>query len=436
MIQGSPKSQFLDRNSGGAFSAPTGFDEHYPMSQVFLIALVCYAPLINSLLPTTHFGSGIPDLDLVTLLFLLLVPVFTFELLISKQIKTNAWLFIVFGYFSIVLASVSWSPWYRYDVSTVRDIVVTCGFPVLIATLGVNLFHNRNFLYSYLRHLVFSATFQALVCIGQFLRNVSLPVDSLRAAGTLGNPNLVAIFLVLSLSALLFLKHQQRFSSKFPLLAQGIIFAGLLCTISRKGLITAAVVYFLFYFFYRQYQRVLMVLAVVALSSLLVFLFSHTVAARFTTQELESQFGGKWEMMMAGVDIFEKNPIIGLGYKGYYESFGNYFPNPWVKKYDAHNEYATALANFGTVGFSFFLLIFILPLLQAKRLLKNTNSPWEEALPDYRRAIGVFALTSIIPFMMSAFYAGALFYQNVVVFVLYLNISILYATGSIREREN
>lgn len=417
----------------GKDGIPNGGDTERPvhyfsLSQKLLIGVVCYAPVINSVLPKTEFGEGIPDLDLVTTLSLFLVPVFFVESLFASQMKINLWLFSVFGFFCIVLGSVSWSPWYTFNLSTVREIVFTCGFPVVIATLGVNLFRNPDFVHKYMRHFVFAAAIMAGICVCQFVLDTSRFGNLTRAAGTLGNPNLVAVFLVLALPIVLYLQGKGNYSMKVSILLESIIFAGIVSTVSRKGLMTAGVVYLIFYIYHRQYRRVIFVLLGIAIAASLAFSFSHTVAQRFEAKELEGQLGGKWSMMMAGIDIYTKNPVIGLGYQGYYESFNKYFPNPWKKKYDAHNEYATVLANYGTLGFLVFMLIFIHPLVWARRFVRRQKQAMNADLSSYQSEMGILAIGSIVPFMMSAFYAGTLFYQTVVVYALYMNVSMMYAS--------
>ncbi len=423
-----PQSNNKEREHQDGTSDST---HHFRLSRNLVIGLVCYAPLVNAILPKTDFGPGIPDLDFVTVLSLLLVPILVFELLFSPHIEINVWLLLVFAYFCIVITSVSWSPWYAYDVGTVREIVVSTGFPVVIATLGVNIFPNLHFVHVYMRHLLRAAIIMSGICIGQFALDTTRFGDVTRAAGTLGNPNTVAVFLVLTLPAFLYLKARGHISSRLSVIFQTAVFAGLFSTVSRKGLITAAVVFVIFYMYKQQYRKVLAVIMALCVAALIAFTYSQTVAQRFATSELESQFGGKWVMMLAAIDIFEKNPIIGLGYQGYYESFYTYFHNPWVKKYDAHNEFATALANFGLVGFTIFMLIFLHPLIWARRLMSGTTSSMSTIKDNVRRHqtdMAIIAITSVIPFMMSAFYAGTLFSQNVVVHVLYLNISMMYAS--------
>ena len=109
------------------------------------------------------------------------------------------------------------------------------------------------------------------------------------------------------------------------------------------------------------------------------------------------------------------------GYKGYYENFGKYFPYSPERKYDAHNEYVTALANYGILGFIPFMLIFLYPLFYAFKNLKYSG---------LQKEMAILGIAVIIPFMLNIAFAGTAFYQQVLTSLFYTHTSFIF----IKER--
>ena len=122
-------------------------------------------------------------------------------------------------------------------------------------------------------------------------------------------------------------------------------------------------------------------------------------------------------MVLAGVDMFKKKPLYGWGYKGYYNSFGRYFKYSVRRKYNAHNNYVTALANYGLLGFIPFMGIFLYPLV------KSFGKIWSNKDLQSEKTLAAITLLSIIfPFMCSAWFAGKLMYKPVITNLLYVYI--------------
>ena len=129
-------------------------------------------------------------------------------------------------------------------------------------------------------------------------------------------------------------------------------------------------------------------------------------------------------MTVAGFKMFQEKPLFGNGYEGYYQRFGEFFRFSWSRKYDAHNEFITALANYGVVGFSFFVLIFLYPLNYARKILKRYRRG--QLLSRFRKNMAVICISTVIPFMLNASYAGTVFSKVVVVYILYVHISFVF----------
>jgi O-antigen ligase len=118
-----------------------------------------------------------------------------------------------------------------------------------------------------------------------------------------------------------------------------------------------------------------------------------------------------------------------LGYKGYYENYGDYI-GEYGKKYDPHNIFVSALTDYGLVGFTLFMGIFLYPLLYSlKIILKERKEEGDNSLFD----MAVICITSVIPLMLNGFFSGRLFFKPVILFILYTQISFVFQTGYLKS---
>jgi O-antigen ligase len=251
--------------------------------------------------------------------------------------------------------------------------------------------------------------------------------EFIRTTGTRGNSNSLAIALVFSIPCLLYAAEKKIISPKLCTASFILITTGVICTVSRKGLIALVLSIILYYFLSKRYKRVLALIIGIAIVSVLLSGVS-TVSHRFEKDELEFHLSGKWAMTLAGWDMFLNNPGAGLGYKGYYDNFRKYFPYSPYKKYDAHNIFITALANYGLLGFLPFIGIFLYPLLLAFKSLRNQNRD-----PSGLNTSGFakIAICSIIPFMVYGSGAGGGFQNTVSVSLLYSNAALFLANRNL-----
>ena len=157
---------------------------------------------------------------------------------------------------------------------------------------------------------------------------------------------------------------------------------------------------------------------------------SYIITQRFEEKEFMQHWTEKWEMTKAGWRMFETSPLIGLGYRGYYENYRRFNPNAHRDKYDAHNIYITALANYGLLGFLPFIAIFLYPLVKAIKILRSkTRNPNSQIL----NKMAIICATSLIPFMLSGWFAGGLFYSPLGMSLLYTNLSLFFAQLTIEK---
>ena len=379
-------------------------------------------PIVDIFLPKTNFGVGIPDFDATRLCSYLLLLIFIFETAINKRVKLiNGWILSILCFTIIKCASPMWSKWYSYNTQVLQNLFDSAIIPLIIALIALNVFHSKENIQKYMKHIIIAALILSVISIYQFVFNLS---D--RASATMSNPNGLAIYLVSSLPFVLYCIDKKLVSNKVGLLTSLLIIGGILGTVSRKGIGTMIICFMLYYLLQKQFKKVVISFTVFTLLALSLSGYA-AISKRFTGAELEEQFQGKWNMTVAGFIMYKEKPILGNGYNGYFERFGEFFPNARIKKYDAHNEFITALANYGIFGFIFFMAIFLYPLNYARKVLKRYYRGQLSSLVQKNMAL--ICICTIVPFMISAFYAGALFSQVSAVFVLYANISFVFLKG-------
>jgi len=403
-------------------------NKQFSLSTTLFIVIVCYAPILGSVLPKTSFGGGLPDLDLVRGSVLLLICSFFFDALKQGLVRFNSWIVIILIYSINVAASVSWTKAYIYDARMIASFFDSLFIPMLIAVVGVNIFQNIENRKKYAKHIMFSVCILAVMSIYEAYFDVVQFGGVTRAATTLGNPNLVAIVIVLWLPLILLSEREKWISKTTGIIVELIIIMGIIGTVSRKGLITWFVTYALFYYFNKEKKKLIIMGGLGAGAFLILLAYSASVATRFSKADVGHNLDAKWNMMMAGVQMFFERPIIGYGYNGYFENFGRFFPYSWVEHYDAHNEYVTALASYGIVGFIWFVGLFLVPYLYFRKKYKQekiVKTKLDEKSPDIQ--FYIMGMSLIPPIMMSTFYAGALFKQPVAVITFFAQVAFAIA---------
>lgn len=394
--------------------------------KTFYILLVCYMPILDKYLPKTDFGPGIPDIGPVRVLSYLLIAAFFARTAQKGQIKLfPKWITFIFIYIVIVLASVSWSN-YSYTIELIQTIFETTLIPIIIAIIGLNLFNERDNIDAYIKNIMLASLILSLMSIYHLLSmglidtwNVvsaaKFGKEVRSTAGTLRNPNALAIFLVLTIPCILYAVEKQMIPKKIGWVVSAFVVGGIICTISRKGVATGILAFCLYYFLKGQYKKIVAFGFVVVALTLFLSGFAF-ISARFNQDTMDHQLTEKWDMAKAGLQMYKKSPLIGLGWKGYYDRFGKYFPHSKKLNYDAHNIFITALTNYGLIGFIPFLGIFLYPLFAAWKALKVNDNKQKD--------LAIVCISSIIPFMVNGWYAGGLFYLPMHVVLLYTNISI------------
>lgn len=385
------------------------------MHVIFYIMFVCYAPIL-----AVFFPNILGVINSEWLLFYLLLIAFMINIILKKKFSLGGkWILTLFAYTVVVFMSITWADNYSYDLYTLQRIFARVVSPLIIAFMAMNIFENKDNVYRYMKHIIIASLVLSLICIYQMTLGGGFADEKFRATATFMNPNGLAIFLVLTIPCLIYGMEKQFIPKKIGLLVAASVMGGVICTVSRKGIGTMILVFFLYCILKKQFKN-LIVLGIIC-SVLLVCLSGYQVIShRFTQKEVHRHFEGKANMAYSGVKMFIKNPIIGLGYRGYYENFGKYVPHSVVKKCSAHNVFVTALADYGLFGFIPFMGIFIYPLVVAVKILRRKDTGIND---QYLNNMAIICIISLIPFMISAYFAGGLFYRYEILFLLYTNIS-------------
>jgi O-antigen ligase len=91
--------------------------------------------------------------------------------------------------------------------------------------------------------------------------------------------------------------------------------------------------------------------------------------------ELEGSAGVRLDLWSHAMDLFRKNPILGVGWGGFRFTVPEGF-----KFKDAHNLYMKTLSEQGIIGLILLLFIFFMSLKSGQRLFKTGRTPFQKGL--------------------------------------------------------
>ncbi|WP_286818604.1 O-antigen ligase family protein [Desulfobacter sp. UBA2225] len=395
--------------NAGSSEEKIRFISFYP----FLL-LLFYAPIFNVWVPKTDFGRGIPDFGLYEVCAIIWTLSFCVDLML-KRIRgsfRDIWFINMAVYVWWVFMSIGWS-FEGYSMNAFRGFIFTYLIPFFICLAVPGYLRDKKVLKILVNHAAICCLILALLSFYQFSRNLGMHYESdreVRAAATLGNANLLAIFLVLNVPVFLFAIKKRLVNKFFLLVTLLCVGLGIVGTVSRKGLITFVATFLLFFSLIKNYS--MLVLAVIVLTGAGVYVMQQKIVAdRFSGAAIDREFKGKGSMIKVGIEILKESPVVGRGFAGYWHYSKKFFG----RSEDAHNNYLTTLVNYGVVGFALFMGIFLIPLWRAfSRLLKS--SPQEQDA----KLMSVTAITIILPFMASAYAAGALMHSPVATSLLFV----------------
>lgn len=377
------------------------------------ILLLFYGPIFKVYSPTTTFGHGIPDIGLYEVLLLFWIFAFMMDVM-HRNLgggPRSFWYVNMGIYVFYVFLSLYWS-YEGYKINTIREVVFSYLIPFIVALAAKNYVHQKDVFNKWVKHVAVCCVLLSIMSIIQFVLNLKIDTMTameVRGEGTLGNSNLLAIFLVLNIPVFLYVIKRGLLSKKLGISILLIIGVGVVSTISRKGIVTMLMTYIIFFVLTKQYKIVIVLLIFFILSALVVLKEKH-FAERFQSEELSHQITGRSRVIPIGMNLLKKNVLFGRGYKGFYHyAVGDFVDH----KYDPHNNYITALVDYGLIGFFLFMNIFIIPLY------RSICSLSQKELFDDSKLRAITAIAIIFPFMASAFFAGGLMYIQLITSILY-----------------
>lgn len=385
------------------------------------ILFVCYVPMLFSLLPKVG-----EDINVVWLVFFMLPLGILSHAVIKQRLKfLNLWIFIL-AYFSLVVcASILWSSFRSYDLYTVKRLFGHLFVPIIVSIGAFNLFSEKANIHSFARHISYSALILSAINIYQFISRSGhqaqieiaryakehsqyeisrFAVEYSRVSATFDNSNALAIFLCLTFPIILYCWNKRLFSGMMSNILMIAVAAGIATTGSRKGIVSLALSVALYCFMARKFKQLLFI-GIIAVTLGGFVAGRSQVLQRFDEQKVQEEIGARWGAASLGLKMFAESPLIGLGYQGYFDNTLGYRGTKIGRRGDAHNVYVTILANFGLLGFLPYIAVLFYPLIVSIRRFLRASGKGEV---NHSREMATISISALIPFIISAWFAGGL----------------------------
>ncbi len=259
--------------------------------------------------------------------------------------------------------------------------------------------------------LVTSAFFQSLIAISQFVNQKSLglwflresPLSSeiagvaeivvdnfkmIRAYGTLPHPNVLAVFLLISIFFWYFLWLSRKHSSignLFQLIIYGVLLIALLFTFSRliiSVFLLASLIYFIFIFWrsLRAFNKELfkrisaLFFLFVVYSSLLTIMAWPEISSRWQISLTEQAVSLRAFYNQTALLIIREHPWLGIGLGNFVWEIRQLLDllNGWLHQ-PVHNLYLLIASETGLIGLILFLLFVFRVILPEKSRLRRPS---------------------------------------------------------------
>lgn len=396
---------------------------------VLYIAIICYLPIVGSLLPRTNFGAGIPDIGPVHLASYATFLLFSLNVCIKKSIVIRQYWIINLTLFTFyVFISISWSA-YSYSPGTLSEIFNSFFIPMFLSIICINIMQSEADLRMFVINITVVALLLSCMSLFQMITALHSGTGMIRSTGTFEKPNALAIFLVLILPWLLYGIEKKIIPRFFGLIACLSLIGGVICSLSRKGVFTMILCFAIYFFLKEKIKWLIYILFAFVLIAVVLAGYDK-ISDRFTNEAIAGQLENKWSMTYAGLLMFADNPVLGHGYKGYKVNYSKYFPDSHKKNYDAHNIFITVLSDYGSIGIFLFLTIFLYPIYLS---LKNIYSR-KLISSDYMIDLSIICISSVVPFIISGWFAGGLLFNPSIIALVYTTISI-FVSMTIRETD-
>ena len=122
--------------------------------------------------------------------------------------------------------------------------------------------------------------------------------------------------------------------------------------------------------------------------------------------QLEGSAGVRLDLWSHAVDLFKKNPILGVGWGGY-----RYTVPEELRFKDTHNLYLKTLSEQGMIGLLLLLFIFLLALRSGQKLFRTATTPFQKGLGfGFLGCVVAFIITNMFGDRWSYFVLGDYFW--------------------------
>lgn len=294
---------------------------------------------------------------------LILLGSYMFYLLMHRKItfKLNNEMKIYFLFVAISLASFMWAYDSGQSIKMALRLVLLSINMILIYNI-INEFKIEKY---FMNALIIGSFFNYFILMG-FIHVNYYTTEFNRFTGTTGNPNSLAIMLIFSILMSVIYLEAKKISFIYIMINYLNIFISLyviLATVSKKGIIFAAMI--LFIYFTTEINNFKKIIIQVLVVSIVAYFVLHNMEffgdimesniKRMTDlfnvlagHQKDASTTERLRLINAGLDLFSNSPILGIGIDNF-KIFNEHY---------AHNNYIELLACVGMVGVATYYLIF------------------------------------------------------------------------------
>ena len=377
-----------------------------------LFLMVALIPQPNIFYKLYEFPMGKKFLDL--LFIAVLIGIFVNKRAFTKNNNSIIiGLFLLISYISLWKSSTNFS--LPAPITTQSELLIqwkSYAVMIFMYYLALNSLRDEDQHKTLIVIMAVVILFISIRCYRSFTVGLSF-VEESRMAGPFEtvrlNSNHFAAFIVsycsLFLGLLLFDKDKRRRLLFLATISLGLY--PLFFSYSRGAYVAAVGVLF---FFGLVKKRSLLILALILFISWQTLL-PPTVVDRIKmtkTEEgqLEHSAGVRLDLWSHAMDLFKKNPILGVGWGG----FRFTVPETFVYT-DTHNLYLKTLSEQGIIGLILLLLIFLLALRSGQKLFKTAITPFHKGLGfGFLGCVVAFIITNMFGDRWSYFVLGDYFW--------------------------
>jgi O-antigen ligase len=258
--------------------------------------------------------------------------------------------------------------------------------------------------------------------------------------GVFGNPNdlFALLFFPLGLCGYILVTEKHRLARLLAGTGIVLIAGDMLITQSRGGILGLGLALAVWFFSRRHRARDYVVVGAAAIGlaiwapdavwTRMSNLFSAAESGQLMSADDQGSADQRLELWKVGVQIYQENPVIGVGLGAYPATHREYarrvdFRRTALGARDAHSTYLSVAAEAGTFGLVFFLGTVGFAVTSAERARRRLKAV------DKRRAEGIFMMElGLLGFMVAAVFGS---YSNVG--LMYLQVLTLWAAGRVYD---